>query len=382
MKLLLYSHFFTPSVGGVETSILSLARGLCNLRHDNGAHEFEVTLVTQTASQYFDDSTLPFVVVRQPKLLRLSRLIRTADVIHVAGPAILPLLLAKAARKPVVIEHHGYQAICPNGLLVHIPDRAICPGYFQARNYSKCLQCRASEIGKPKALVDILTMVPRTLLTRKATSNVAISHHVLERHAIPGMRTIYYGVEDLHGEVKLPAKLTFAFVGRFVKEKGISVLLEASRLLEREGLEFQVQLIGDGPQRSELERIIADKQLKAVSITGYLTGSDLEDALRDVCAVVMPSIWEETAGLSAMEHMMRGKVVLASQIGGLGEIVGDSGMLFPMGDAVALAACMRTLLQDNSLIVSIGDRARNRAHRLFRLDRMIEDHARLYTSIC
>jgi glycosyltransferase involved in cell wall biosynthesis len=97
-----------------------------------------------------------------------------------------------------------------------------------------------------------------------------------------------------------------------------------------------VQLIGDGPQRSELEAMIVDKHLECISVTGYLSGSDLEQSLRDVCVVVMPSVWEETAGLSAMEHMMRGKVVLASQVGGLGEIVGDSGMLFPTGDAVAM----------------------------------------------
>src|SRR5258705_7379673 len=110
VKLLLYSHFFAPNVGGVETSILSLARGLCNLRADHGAPEFEVTLLTQTAAQFFDDSALPFAVVRKPTLLRLWRLMRNADVVHVAGPALLPLLLARAAHKPVVIEHHGYQA--------------------------------------------------------------------------------------------------------------------------------------------------------------------------------------------------------------------------------------------------------------------------------
>jgi hypothetical protein len=43
MKLLLYSHFFAPSIGGVETIVLSLARGLAELRDSNGAPEFEIT---------------------------------------------------------------------------------------------------------------------------------------------------------------------------------------------------------------------------------------------------------------------------------------------------------------------------------------------------
>ena len=58
---------------------------------------------TRTAGQFFDDGGLPFEVIRQPTLIRLWRLIRNADVIHIAGPALLPLLPAKLAHKPVVI---------------------------------------------------------------------------------------------------------------------------------------------------------------------------------------------------------------------------------------------------------------------------------------
>ena len=50
MKLLLYSHFFAPSVGGVETIVLSLARGLAEVRTADGLSEFDLTLVTETPS--------------------------------------------------------------------------------------------------------------------------------------------------------------------------------------------------------------------------------------------------------------------------------------------------------------------------------------------
>lgn len=71
MKLLLYSHFFAPSVGGTETIVLSLARGLAELRKTSGLSEFEVTLVTQTPADNFDDRLLPFQVLRQPSLGQL-----------------------------------------------------------------------------------------------------------------------------------------------------------------------------------------------------------------------------------------------------------------------------------------------------------------------
>src|SRR5262249_57978975 len=105
MKLLLYSHFFAPSVGGTETIVLSLARGLAELRKTSGLSEFEVTLVTQTTAKNFDDRLLPFQVVRQPSLSQLWRFVRSNPVVHLAGPALSPLALGWVMRKPVVVEH-------------------------------------------------------------------------------------------------------------------------------------------------------------------------------------------------------------------------------------------------------------------------------------
>ena len=98
MKLLLYSHFFAPSFGGVETVVLSLARGLSERRDARGLAEFEVTVVTQTPAGHYDDSSLPFRVVRRPGYVQLWRLIRSCDIAHVVGPSLAPVFLAwKAA---------------------------------------------------------------------------------------------------------------------------------------------------------------------------------------------------------------------------------------------------------------------------------------------
>jgi len=110
MKLLIYSHFFAPSIGGVETIVLSLARGLAEVRNEKGLAEFDVTLATQTPAGSHDDSSLPFRVFRGPRLVKLLELVRESDVVHVAGPALAPLLLSYILRKPLIVEHHGYQA--------------------------------------------------------------------------------------------------------------------------------------------------------------------------------------------------------------------------------------------------------------------------------
>ncbi len=389
MKLLLYSHYFTPSVGGVETVVLSLARGLAELRDTNGQPEFEITLATQTRAEKFDDAALPFCVIRQPSLPRLWQIVRAADVVHAAGPALQPLFLGWLARKPLVLEHHGYQAVCPNGLLLHQPDCSVCPGHFLAGHYAECLRCCAQESGRTGSWKNLILMFPRHFFARRAAANLAISQHSLERQALPRSRVIYHGIEDpLANEhvsdpaASVPKKICFGCVGRLVQEKGAPVLLEAAGILRDEGHVFEIRFIGDGPERPKLEAMIARNSLGSfIRILGFLTGTSLAEALRGVHVVVMPSIWEETAGLSAMEQMMRGRLVIGSDIGGLGEIVSDAGLKFPPGNATMLAQAMRKVLEQPSMIASLGQKSRERARRFFEARRMIEDHARVYRGL-
>jgi glycogen(starch) synthase len=386
MKLLLYSHFFAPSVGGVETIVLSIARGLAGLRTSQGAPEFDLTLVTQTPASNFDDRALPFRVVRQPGLMKLRQLIRSSDLVHVAGPALAPLLLSFLAGKPAIVEHHGYQAVCPNGLLVHQSDRQICPGHFQAKRYAECIRCQASEVSRIRSRMNVLLMFPRNFLVRRAVANIAVTQHVLNRQALPHSTVILHGIEDrtateppLAPSAGDSGRISFAYVGRFVAEKGITLLVEAVRILKRQSFDFEIQLIGDGPERGNLEEIIADYHLEScVHITGFLTGAAFLEALRHVRVIVMPSVWEETAGLAAMEQMMRGRLVIAAQIGGLGEVVGEAALTFPLGNAEALAERMKEVLRNPLLIDSLGQKARTRALDCFALGQMIENHANVY----
>ncbi len=383
MKLLIYSHYFAPGIGGVETIVLSLARGLAEPRDTSGQPWFDVTLATQTPAGDFDDRSLPFPVVRCPSFGEVRRLIQKVDLVHIAGPALAPLFLSWLARKPFVVEHHGHQAVCPNGILVHQPDRSICPGHFQAGHYGECVRCQATEVSWLQSVAKTLLMLPRSALSRRAACNIEVSEHARTRHALPHARVVYHGIADPYGRelsfpgsVQTPTKLRFACVGRFVPEKGIPVLLAAASILKGEGCQFDVLLIGDGPQRAQVEAIIERSGLSGlVQITGFLQGAALSDAVAQVRVVIMPSVWEETAGLSAIEQMMRGRLVIASRIAGLGEMVGDAGLTFLPGDAQDLARCMREVLQDPSKVEATGSEARGRALSLFLRERMIADHA-------
>lgn len=389
MKLLLYSHFFAPSVGGVETSVRILASGIAELTGKDNNPQFRVTVVTETPAGDVDDRPLPFNVIRQPGIIQLWSLIRTADVVHLAGPSMVPLFLGWLARKPVVVEHHGYQAICPNGVLIHQPDGSVCSGFFQARQYGECVKCQAAEMSWLRSFAKLFMMFPRYFLTRAASHNIAITKHVLERHKLPRASVIYYGVEEVP-EVEPPSrphsfppeKLCFAYVGRLVPEKGLFLLLQAAEILKNEGASFEVLFVGDGPQRLQLQAMIQEKGLLEVArITGFLSRDALAKQLSQVRVVVMPSVWEETAGLAAIEQMIRGQLVIASEIGGLGEVVGDAGFKFKPGDVEDLTGCMRRVLRDPSKITAMGAKARRRAQEVFLLKRMVAEHAALYEKL-
>jgi glycosyltransferase involved in cell wall biosynthesis len=385
VNLLIYSHFFPPSVGGVETIVLSLARGLAELRDANGVPEFEVTLVTKTPAGIYDDRALPFRVIRQPNLIQLWQLIRKSHLVHAAGPALAPLFLTRLARKPLIIEHHGYQATCPNGLLFHHPTEKVCPGHFEAGNFDECLRCNRKTSGSLGALRLLASAFLRRAGARRADANIAPSHHVAERQGLPRTTVIVHGVKDPFNESGLPRESAaiggrnFAYLGRLVVEKGVSVLLEATRLLRGEGRDVQVLLIGDGPDRARLEKQITAFSLdRNVRVTGFLSGAALERELARVHTIVIPTIMEETAGLAALEQMACGRPVIASAIGGLGEIVSGAGLTFPPNDPEALAGAMKRILDDPMLAASLGVAARQRVLRSFSLGGMIDAHARVY----
>lgn len=384
LKLLLYSHSWAPSVGGVESITRALAEGLADCQKARPDDRINLTLVTQTRVGAMDDSSLHFRVIRRPGLWKLIGLVRSADVIHLAGPVFLPLALGFVLRKTVLVEHHGYQATCPNGLLFLMPEQTACPGHFATKRYSRCFRCRTAEVGALRGLSSVLLTFPRRWLCERVAANIVITNHVGKRLGLSRSRTIYYGTQDgslsklTDGSVPAGPPIV-AYVGRLVCEKGLPLLLRAANGLKSDGVPIRLKFVGDGPERKNLEILTDTFQLRdRVTFTGYLSGPQLEHEMQEVSAVIMPSIWEETAGLSAIEHMMRGRPVIAADIGGLAEIVGDAGLRFAPGDWQGLAACIRKLIDDPSLVASLGSFARARALRLFGRDSMIHAHLALY----
>src|SRR4029077_7860445 len=372
LRLTYYTHDWAPSVGGIQTVYTALANGVSTWSQTHAGEKIEVTLVTQTPARGMDDSKLPFTVIRRPRLQKMIGLIHAADVLHIAGPTILPLAIAWLLRKPTVLEHHGYQSICPNGLLIYGPNHSVCPGHFMAARYAECVGCNSSSDGWGKSLWGVVLSFVRRWLAKRATVNIAPSHHNGRRIELPRTKIIHHGVPATPSPVKSStnnqqgSSINFAYVGRLVTEKGLPVLLRACRELADRGSDFRLKIVGDGPERPHLRALARELNIDTqTEFLGSVPVDAISDLLADASVVVMPSLWEDVAPLVAIEQMIQGRLVIASDIGGLGETVDGYGLKFPAGDVNALASCMRQVLDDPSLAKKLGGRAQIHASEVF-----------------
>ncbi|MBS0340202.1 MAG: glycosyltransferase, partial [Proteobacteria bacterium] len=107
---------------------------------------------------------------------------------------------------------------------------------------------------------------------------------------------------------------------------------------------------------------------------------DLVDWVGQGAVGIVPSAWEEPMGGVAIELMAAGRGLIVSERGGLAECAGDAGLLFPNGDANALAACMLRILSEPQLRHTLGQRALQRAER-FAPGRFVDQYVELLRSV-
>jgi glycogen(starch) synthase len=295
VKILLGSHHFSPSTGGIETVSVLLARAFVTAGN-------EVRVVTQTAG----NGDFPFKVIRRPGIAELFRQVRWCDVFlqnNISLRTLWPLLFV---RRPLFIIHQTW-------------------------------------ITKPDGTVDWQHRLKRFLL--RASTSFAISRAIADR--LPVAATVVGNPYDDELFKALPASARtreLIFVGRLVSDKGASLLLDAMELLEKKP---RLSIVGDGPERANLERQTAELQLQSqVRFAGAQSGESLARLLRQHQLLVVPSLCQEPFGIVALEGIACGCVVVGSAGGGLAEAIGPCGVTFPNGDARALAQSISRLLGD------------------------------------
>lgn len=295
MKILLGSHHFYPSTGGIETASNLLAREFVALGHD-------VRVITQTEG----NGHFPFAVVRRPGPIALLRQLRWCDVFlqnNISLRTLWPLLFVSRA---LFITHQTW---------ITNPDGTV--GW----------QHRLKQF-----------------VLRYANS-MAISRAVAEKLPGPSIQVGNpYDDRVFKNVPSEPRSKELIFVGRLVSDKGANLLLEAMALLESKA---RLTIAGDGPERASLEKQAADLGVQSqVEFVGSQTSEQLATLLRQHRILVVPSRWQEPFGIVALEGIASGCVVVGSVEGGLAEAIGPCGLTFPNGNADSLAKALSRLLED------------------------------------
>jgi glycosyltransferase involved in cell wall biosynthesis len=183
------------------------------------------------------------------------------------------------------------------------------------------------------------------------------------------------------------APLRLLFVGRLVERKGVHVLLRA--LARPEAHLAELEVVGDGPSRQELEELAAQLGLGArVRFRGTIPDAGLRGALRECHALVLPAVTDakgdtEGLGVVLIEALTFARPVIASEAGGIVDIVSDgrNGLLVPPGDDAALAGAIAQLANDPGLAAEMGRNGRDDMRRHFSWEVIIDRLEALYSAV-
>jgi glycosyltransferase involved in cell wall biosynthesis len=250
---------------------------------------------------------------------------------------------------------------------------------------------------EPSALVPHLRALDR-LLTRRATRVVTVSAAVRQAYGPADvhsdrMRTVRHGAMDhgpaagdmraaLRTEWKVPQHaVVIGTATRLARIKGVDVLLDAWRLLEREESEAYLVIAGDGPDAQALRaRALTLHDPNRVRFLGLRR--DMHRVYHAFDVFVLGSRLEAIS-LAVLEAMASGLPVVATKTGGIPEVVvdGRTGLLVPPEHPSALARALREVIADRSRRIAMGSAGRARYEAAFTVNRELADWIAIYREL-
>ena len=301
MKILLHSRFY-PNIGGIET----VAELLTREWHRAGV---ELTVVSDVNCSTRQRGDYPFPVHYRPHPRQWLSLMHWSELLvhmNISLKALWPWIIVK---RPLVAVNHAY----------YHSDR---DGH---RDWRERLKLRAMSWA----------------------TNIAVSQAVAQQ--LPEPCVVIKNPADTAGfrsSAAEPRLRELAFLGRLVSDKGCDLLLHALDLLVPRGLKPRLTIIGEGPERTALEQLTVLLNLQdQVEFTGAPANAQVARLLTRHEILVVPSVWQESFGVVALEGAAAGCVVLGSDGGGLPEAIGPAGITFRRGDVGDLAEKLEYLLR-------------------------------------
>jgi glycogen synthase len=279
------------------------------------------------------------------------------DVLHAHSPVLnaLPALsVGRALGIPVVYE---VRALWEDAAVDHGTTR------------EGSLRYRLSRMLETYALrrVDHVTTICEGLRTEIAARGVPASRITVVPNAVDADQFRFDAPPDvaLRRELALDGKTVLGFAGSFYAYEGLDLFIEAFAMLAARVPQLRGLLVGGGPQEQNLRAMVAERGLDArIAFIGRVPHAQIGRYYGLIDVLVYPRhrmrLTEVVTPLKPLEAMAQGRVFVASDVGGHRELTrdGDTGFLFPAGDARALASTIEAVLDRRAEWPQIRRRAR------------------------
>jgi glycosyltransferase involved in cell wall biosynthesis len=271
---------------------------------------------------------------------------------------------------PVIQTVHQYKLVCPNYRLYNPRTETICEKGLSGRFYHPVVErCHKDSVGAG-ALIAFESFLHRK--TRIYEKGIDIFHvpsrFMGEKMRQAGVgdgkiRHLFYTIKVDEFEPQYDPADYLLYFGRLAREKGIVTLLKAMKNVPS----ARLKVAGDGPMRPEIETFIKENGLQNVELLGKKSGAALASLIRNARFVVVPSEWYDNSPLVIYESFAYGKPVIASQMGGMPELVDheENGMLFEAGNVEELSSQISRLWVDSGTVVKFGKAGRRKAESEF-----------------
>jgi glycosyltransferase involved in cell wall biosynthesis len=285
----------------------------------------------------------------------------TPDVVHfhnIVGLSIGMIDECYRRRMPMVMTLHDYWGICfKNTLLKN--NGTICK-----QGGLVCLDCREMLAGR-LPLPSPVRNAHVLLALRQVDQLITPSRYVAAQYAANGIphdkiTVIQNGIDTEnfpHGQ-RRTAALTLGFIGHLGKHKGLDVLLHALSLMDAS--QVRLLVIGTGEDAEWFRTFAHERGLdRYVTFLGHVENRRIATIYQQIDVLVVPSVWPENSPVTITEAMASGIPVIASDVGGIGELVEDgvTGYLVPLRDSLAIAERLGRFLARPELLRTMGEKA-------------------------
>jgi len=306
------------------------------------------------ANPYFSNSLNPLDVLKAYRFVKSTVKTLNPDIVHchssVAG---FIGRLAIRGKIPTVFTAHGW------GFNIGVPLWQKWVAILAERMVSR----------HTSAIICVSTFVKELALRYRIAPKEIL--HVVHN----GVK-----VRDVQNAKSSHKKVELLFVGRLVAPKRPLLLLQAISLLSSHVRDqIHVRIIGEGPEKNALQAYIKAHQLDStVDLLGGLPREEIFDMFDTSDALVFLSDWEGFP-MTILEAMSAGLPIIASRVGGVGEMVDTSnGMLIENNRKESVSEAIARLVDDPSLRVRMGTASHKKIQQDFSLERMCQKMDAVY----